>query len=55
MLILHIGKGICLGLIGPNGAGKSTVMKILSSIHADFEGKVSVLGLPLRTEKNKIK
>jgi ABC-type sugar transport system ATPase subunit len=32
------------GLVGENGAGKSTLIKILSGIHAGYEGTVSVAG-----------
>jgi ribose transport system ATP-binding protein len=35
-------------LVGENGAGKSTLMKILSGVHADYDGEVQILGEQVR-------
>ncbi len=41
-LALHPGE--VTAILGENGAGKSTLMKILSGVHADFEGEVRMDG-----------
>ncbi len=35
-------------LAGENGAGKSTLIKIISGVHADFEGSMELFGKPAR-------
>jgi len=35
------------GLVGENGAGKSTLMKIISGVHQQDSGRVSVAGTPV--------
>ncbi len=35
-------------LMGENGAGKSTLMKILSGVHTDYEGELTIDGAPVR-------
>jgi ABC-type sugar transport system ATPase subunit len=37
-------RGEIHGLVGENGAGKSTLMKILSGVHADYEGELCLDG-----------
>ncbi len=37
-------KGCVTALVGENGAGKSTLMKILSGVHTDYAGDVSIDG-----------
>jgi ABC-type sugar transport system ATPase subunit len=39
-----IREGTVHGLVGENGAGKSTLIKILSGIHSDYEGAITVGG-----------
>ncbi len=39
---MHIFPGKVTAIIGENGAGKSTLMKIVSGVHTDFEGEVTL-------------
>ncbi len=50
---VEIGEGM-FGLLGPNGAGKTTLMRILAGIVHPTEGKVSVYGLGMGTERERI-
>jgi ABC-type multidrug transport system ATPase subunit len=58
----HALKGINLqippgmfGLLGPNGAGKSTLIRILVALMEPTEGKVTMFGHDLRTQKQEIR
>ncbi len=48
-------KGEIFGLLGPNGAGKSTTLEIIETLRNKTAGKVTVNGLDLDTEPDKIK
>ncbi|MCY6484508.1 ABC transporter ATP-binding protein [Clostridium aestuarii] len=37
-------KGECVGIIGLNGSGKSTILKILSGVSTQTEGKIEAVG-----------
>lgn len=50
---LELGEGM-FGLLGPNSAGKTTLMRILAGIVHPSEGRVSVYGLSLDTERERI-
>lgn len=50
---LEIGEGM-FGLLGPNGAGKTTLMRILAGIVHPTSGKVSVYGMGLGSEKERL-
>ena len=41
---MHVKKGAIYGLVGPNGAGKSTIIRHLTGIYRQDEGKVLVNG-----------
>ena len=41
---MHVKKGAIYGLVGPNGAGKSTIIRHLTGIYRQNEGKVLVNG-----------
>ncbi|NEC90558.1 sugar ABC transporter ATP-binding protein [Streptomyces sp. SID12501] len=43
---LDIAPGSVVALLGANGAGKSTLIKILSGVHTDHGGEVTVNGVP---------
>lgn len=49
----NIQPGRIVGLIGPNGAGKTTALKAILGL-TDFQGKLSVLGLDPRTQRDKL-
>jgi ABC-type multidrug transport system ATPase subunit len=51
---LTIGKGM-FGLLGPNGAGKTTMMKILATLLEPTEGDVSIDGLDIRKDRERIR
>lgn len=51
---LKVGRGQIFGLLGPNGAGKTTLINIFSGLlHADA-GRIRVLGLDPKTEREKL-
>ena len=43
-----------LGYVGPNGAGKTTTLRILVGTETDFEGELSVHGLPMPHHREEI-
>ena len=50
----HVGKQEILGFLGPNGAGKSTTVKILTGQLRLQEGRVSLLGMDISKELEKV-
>jgi ABC-2 type transport system ATP-binding protein len=48
-LDLKIAAGESFGLFGPNGAGKTTLMNLMTGMFPPQEGKIRVLGRPVRT------
>ena len=48
-------EGEIFGLLGPNGAGKSTTLEIIETLRSKTSGKVTVAGLDLDDDPNKIK
>lgn len=46
-----IPRGQVVAFLGPNGAGKSTTMKILTGFLAPSEGKASIAGRDIQTER----
>ena len=48
-------QGEIFGFLGPNGAGKTTTLSILEGLRKEDSGKVSVLGMDIRTDAKKIK
>jgi ABC-2 type transport system ATP-binding protein len=54
-LNFYVNKGEIFGFLGANGAGKTTAMKILCGLSKPSSGKVTVAGLDVYTQTNKIK
>jgi ABC-2 type transport system ATP-binding protein len=52
---LSIPSGQIFGLLGPNGGGKTTLFRILCTLFPVTKGEVSVLGLSLRRDIQKIR
>src|SRR5689334_24402474 len=48
-------EGEIFGLLGPNGAGKSTTLEIIETLRTKTSGKITVCGLDLDKEPEKIK
>lgn len=44
---LVIPEGRIVGLLGPNGSGKTTIIKILTGVLSDYQGRVSIDGRPV--------
>lgn len=53
-LSLTVREGEFFGFIGPNGAGKSTTIRTLLGLIRPTSGEAKVLGMDIRTDKNKI-
>ncbi|HTC26548.1 ABC transporter ATP-binding protein [Dyella sp.] len=49
----EIPAGRIVGLIGPNGAGKTTALKAILGL-TDFQGRLDVLGMDPRSQRNKL-
>lgn len=49
-LCMSVEDGQSVGIIGPNGVGKSTLLKVLTGLLLEYEGKVSVDGLALQKQ-----
>jgi len=53
-LNLHLEKGEILGIMGPNGAGKSTAIECILGTRKKDKGKVRILGLSPRKDRQKV-
>jgi ABC-2 type transport system ATP-binding protein len=51
----EVNEGEFFGFLGPNGAGKSTTIKILTTLMTKSSGSVSIAGLDLDKEPQKIR
>lgn len=54
-LNLEIKKGEVFSLLGPNGAGKTTTIKILTTLIPFDKGTITINGLDIIKDKNKIR
>jgi ABC-2 type transport system ATP-binding protein len=54
-LSLAVGRGEIFGFLGPNGSGKTTLFRILSTLLPVRQGRVSILGLDLATQRQEIR
>ena len=52
---LNVPKGSIYGFLGPNGCGKSTTIRVLTGLLSPTEGDVSVLGLTIPQESEKLR
>lgn len=50
----EIGKGDVFGYIGPNGAGKTTTIKLLIGLITDFSGRVTINGMQMPDQRDKL-
>jgi ABC-2 type transport system ATP-binding protein len=48
-------QGEVFGMLGPNGAGKTTTVEIIEGLRVADSGQVTVLGMDVRKETDKIK
>jgi len=54
-LSLSIERGEIFTLVGPDGAGKTTTLRMMCGVLAPTQGMVTLLGLDIRKDKEKIK
>ena len=52
---LDIHRSEIFGLLGPNGAGKTTTISILCGLFPPTNGEISIDGMDIRTNRDKIK
>lgn len=50
-----VDRGEVFGILGPNGAGKTTTLEIVEGLLTPTEGRVSVLGLDVRSNATEVK
>jgi ABC-2 type transport system ATP-binding protein len=54
-LSLQVRRGEIFGFLGPNGSGKTTLFRILSTLIPAPQGKVTMLGLDLATNRDQLR
>jgi ABC-2 type transport system ATP-binding protein len=53
-LDLEVPRGAIYGFLGRNGAGKTTTLKLLLGMLRQDAGEISLLGVPIRSEKESV-
>lgn len=51
----EVKEGEIFGILGPNGAGKTTTLEMLEGLRVLDSGSVTVAGIDVRTERQKVK
>ena len=51
---LDVPEGGCFGLLGPNGAGKTTMLRMILGQSRQSEGRLKVLGQPIRLRTSRV-
>lgn len=54
-IALKVRRGETLGILGPNGAGKTTTLEMIEGLKAITSGSVTLDGLDVTTETDKVK
>jgi ABC-2 type transport system ATP-binding protein len=54
-LSLTVNRSEIFGFLGPNGSGKTTLFRILSTLMTPQQGKVTMMGLDLATQREAIR
>jgi len=54
-LTFHVNRGEIFGFLGANGAGKTTAIKILTGLSRPTSGKVSVAGVDVSNDPERVK
>jgi peptide/nickel transport system ATP-binding protein len=48
-----VAKGHAFGLVGESGCGKSTVLRAIAGLISDYEGTISISGMPLSRNRTR--
>ena len=54
-LSIKIERGEIFTLVGPDGAGKTTTIRLMCGVLAPTEGKITLLGFDINTQKEEVK
>ncbi|MGD1046533.1 MAG: ABC transporter ATP-binding protein [Bacteroidota bacterium] len=54
-LSIKIEQGEIFSLVGPDGAGKTTTIRMMCGVLAPTDGKISLMGFDIKTQKDEIK
>jgi ABC-2 type transport system ATP-binding protein len=54
-LSIKIERGEIFSLVGPDGAGKTTTIRMMCGVLAPTDGKISLLGFDIKTQKDEVK
>lgn len=48
----QVPQGGSLGIVGESGCGKSTILRAIAGIDQDWDGRIAILGQPLRHQRS---